>query len=258
MLRKPTHIVVALDQMALFGSARLNHIGVERALCEVLSAIDGRCDLIKDLNKLFTNRLTLQLRIRNALEAVEEAFFLIRVHKVDVQMLAEVTLDLCAFIHPEETGVHKDTGELCPDRLVDQRGYDDRVNATGKSTDDLLVANLLPDGSNGFVDKGAHGPQTLGTADVVEEVSEDIRTPRRVRHFDVNLRRVDTSRMVSHASNRGDGGLRSDIKARRSDFNRVRVRHPADQILVQAGEEVFSTKDVNVGFAVFSICCRND
>ena len=258
MLRKPTHIVVALNQVALLGSARLNDIGVKGALCEVLSAIDGRCDLIKDLDELLANRLTLELWIRNTLEAVEETLFLIRVDKVNVQVLTKVTLDLRTFIHAEKSGIDKDTGQLCADCLVDQCGNDNGVDATGEATDDLFVADLLTDCCDGIVDEGAHGPETLGTTNVVEEVTEHIHSPRSVGNFNVNLSGVNPARMVCHTGNRRHRRLCRNFKSCWGNLNRIRMGHPTNEVFVQASIEVFAAQDIDMGLAVFRICRRDN
>ncbi len=141
-------------------------------------------------------------------------------------MLRESLHHLVALVEPQETGVHEDAGELVADRLVDQRGGNRRIDAAGKSEDHLVAADLLADARHRLRHEARHVPARAAAADLVHEARVDRASLLRVRHFRMELHRVEAARFVGHARERAGGILGDQLEARWKLGHLVAVAHP--------------------------------
>ena len=130
-LGQAADIVVRLD-----GDARsagkghaLDHIGIERALCQEIRAADPGGFLVEHLDKFAADKLALLLRVGLASQPLHKARLGIDHHQRDIIMVAEQSLDLLALVQPQQAMVDKDAGQLVADRLVDQDRRNRAVDA---------------------------------------------------------------------------------------------------------------------------------
>ena len=143
------HRLVAAD-------ARLDDVGVDRALSEELDVAVLLLEIARrvgeDLDELAADDLALLLRIRLALRLVEEALLAVKRDEVHAELALEDLLDHLAFVQTHAAVVDENADELLADGLVKERRANGRVNAAGKREQDLLVADLLLDRLDLFLD----------------------------------------------------------------------------------------------------------
>ena len=143
------HCLVAAD-------ARLDDVGIDRALAEELDVAVLLLEIARrvgeDLDELAADDLALLLRIRLALRLVEEALLAVKRDEVHAELALEDLLDHLAFVQTHAAVVDENADELLADGLVKERRANGRVNAAGKREQDLLVADLLLDRLDLFLD----------------------------------------------------------------------------------------------------------
>ena len=190
VLGEPAHVVVALD-LGGAGGARLDDVGVERALDQELGVLDAAGDALEDADEQLADGLALVLGVGDALELLEVAVGGAHVDELDALVALEGLDDLLALAEAHEPGVDEHAGQLGPDGLVHERGGHGGVDAAGEGADDLGVADLLADEVDLGVDDRAHDPRRRAAAHVVEQVLEHGLAVGRVDHLGVELHGVD-------------------------------------------------------------------
>ena len=83
--------------------------------------------------------------------------------------------------------VNEDTGQVFADGAVEQYGCNRTVNATRKTEDYAVVAQLLLEFSNGCVHKRSCAPVLTATADVDHKVLQQEAALKRMEYFWVEL-----------------------------------------------------------------------
>ena len=133
--------------------------------------------------------------------------------------------DAVALATTEQAVVDEDAGQLIADGAVHERGGDGRVDATAERADDLAVADLPTQGVDGHLDERRSAPGSGATADVDEEVAQDVATQRGVRDLGVELDAVATVRPDERRARRVERVRdRAESVGQRGDD--VAVRHP--------------------------------
>jgi len=158
-----------------------------------------------------------------------------------------------ALAFAEQTVVHKNAGQLLADGLVDQRGSDRRVDATGQPQDDTRFADLGPDLLHGMRDEILGGPLLLGAAHSDEEIADHIHTVLRMEHFGVELDAVEVAldvldRRKRRVLRRADG-----LEARRQLDDLVAVGIPDAKLLRQPGKKPARLLDRQGAMAVLAM-----
>jgi hypothetical protein len=90
----------------------------------------------------------------------------------------------------------------------------------------VLIAHLLANLRNGFVDVMAHFPIRLRAANLQHEAFEHGAPLHRMRHFRVPLQAVEMACLVGHCRDRARFGGRHQLEARRHFQHLVTVAHP--------------------------------
>src|SRR5216117_1223026 len=158
-LRQPADVVMALDYLRGIAPDRyaLNHVRVEGALREkfvtavfpiavspvFLEQFLG--SVLKYFNEFVADHFSLGFGIGHAFEQREETIASVYVFQTHMKILAENALHNFFLARAEQSIVHKNTGELVADRLVQQRSSHCRINAAAQSEHDLLISDLFSD-----------------------------------------------------------------------------------------------------------------
>jgi len=117
--------VVALDLgRHARGTARLDHVRVDRALDEEVNLAQLGRFLLEDANELGGRSGAASPRLLDALEASQEALLRLHVHEWNLEVIAKGLDHLLGLATPHEAVIDEDAGELLTDRLVDQQRRD--------------------------------------------------------------------------------------------------------------------------------------
>src|SRR3954454_17354184 len=102
-------------------TARLDHVGVERALHEVLDVLDLRRLLLEHADELGADDLALRLRIGLALQTLEQTVLRIDCDERHLVVVAERGDHLVALVLAHQPVVDEHAGDLVADRLVHEQ-----------------------------------------------------------------------------------------------------------------------------------------
>ena len=135
--------------------------------------------------------------------------------------------------------VHKDTGELVANRLVEQYGYHRRVHAARQTEYHTVGANLRFEFAHCALHKCVRTPFLLAAAYVHHEISQQECPLQRMEHLGVELCAED--RCVGIALRRGkivssvfDGlGRSHHLCTLRNTGNTVAMRHPYLRVVIE-------------------------
>ena len=130
ILGQAADVVVALDlhrhPLASLrvdvGAGRLDHIGIKRALGEVIEGAEALALLFEDADEFGADQFALLLGVGDAGELADEAFAGIDVLDVDVEALVEELHQELGLALAHEALVDEHAGELITDGLVQQEG----------------------------------------------------------------------------------------------------------------------------------------
>ena len=227
--------MVALDDGSGTG-AGLDDVGVDGALGQKVHGADLPGLLLEDPDELRADDLPLALRVRLPGQLQKEAGLCVHPDEVDVPG-AEGLLHLISLVLAHEAVVHEHAGELAAHRLRQKGGAHRGVHPAGEGQQHPAAAHLLPDGGNGGVLIVLHGPQTLGAADLIEEVMDHVHPVLRVVHLRVELDAVEAPVLVGDGHVGAGGGVGRQGKALGHPGHIVPVAHPGDAPLRQALEQ---------------------
>ena len=139
ILGKTTHVVVALDlhrnpfaRLGVnVGASAFDHIGVKRALGQVIERSEPLALLFEHPDELGADDLALLFRIGDAVQLADEPLASIDVLHMDVELPIEEVHEELGLTLPHEALVDEHAGELITDRLLEQEGEGGRVNSSG-------------------------------------------------------------------------------------------------------------------------------
>ena len=180
-----------LDGGGAGAAARLDHVGVQRALHQVAGVLQASGRLLEDADEQLAHDLALVLGVGDPGQALEVAVGRPHVDQLDALVALERLDHLLALALAQQPGVHEHAGELGPDGLVDQRGGHGRVDPTRQGADHPGAAHLGPDGGHLLLDDRGHRPGGPGARQVVQELADHLLAVRRVRHLGVVLHAPD-------------------------------------------------------------------
>ena len=208
-------------------AARLDHVGVERALDEEARVLDPAGLLLEDADELLADDLPLGLGIVDSGEAVEEAVGGVDVDELDAVLLAEGGDDLLGLVLAHHPVVDEDAGQPVADRAVDEERGGRGVDAAGEAADRAGLADLRPNRLHLLLDHRRRRPLLAAAADVAEEAGEDLGAVRGVDDLGVELDPVQGALGVLDGGHRGFRARGQRAEARRRLVDRVAVAHPA-------------------------------
>ena len=223
--------MVALDDGArsLVGHG-LDDVGIQGALSEELDVVTGVLDglgfLVEDVDEGVADDLALLFRIVHAGQQVEEQIGGLNVLEVQIEVFAQVSHDLFAFVLTQHAVVHEDAVELLTDGLVEQHGHHGGIHAAGERADDVAVAHGFAHLLHHAFHEGAHGPVGRDLRHLEEEVADHLRAVFGVMHFGVELQGVDAAFVAAHGGHVEGGGAAGHDEAGRRRLHLVAVGHP--------------------------------
>src|SRR5215471_18709576 len=181
--------------------------------------------MLKDSDELDADDFSFLLGISDPFERLQESLAGIDIFQANAEILAEHALDNFFFACAQEAVVHKNAGELVPDRFVQERGCDRRIDAAAQAEHDFFIAYLLSNPLARFFDERAHCPIHRTMADVVDEVLQDLFTARRMRDLRMKLQTVKLPLSIFHGGEVGTVGSTGGEKTfwQRSHFVTVAV-----------------------------------
>ena len=193
VLGQPADVVMGLDRRGARAAARLDDVGVQRALDEELRVADLGRLLLEDADELGADDLALGLGLGDAGAAFQEAVLGVDGDERDLVLVAEGLDDLLALVLSHQPVVDEDAGELVADGLVDEQRRDRGVDAAAEAADDLRVADLRPDARELLLDDRGRRPGQLGAADLAQELLEHLLPVGRMDDLGVELDPVDVA-----------------------------------------------------------------
>ena len=185
--------MVRLDDLIGLGAA-LDDIGIYRALCEEVDAVEFSRFFFKYSYKFRTDDLSLLFGIFDACELVEESVHAVGIYKRRAQFFSEYSDDLFRLSLSEKSVVDVHADELFAYRLDEERGNDRAVNAAGEREEYLFVAYLLSEKLDLIVDEVLHIPVGICFAGIENERSE--------------IALLDRGALVCSVTQRNDGNAR--------------------------------------------------
>ena len=148
--------MVALNDRGARTATAFDNIGVEGALNQELHLTT--CDvglfhhlcggLLKAADEFTADNFAFLFRVVHSRECSHKLISNIKRDQSHTGRRHKVFLHLAALALAEQPVVHKHTGELVTDGLVDQSRRHSGVNAAGKTADHQVIAHLLTNGLN--------------------------------------------------------------------------------------------------------------
>ena len=141
-------------------------------------------------------------------------------------MIAEHRFDLFALVKPQQAVIDEYAGQLIANRLMNQDRGDRGVDTARQSADHPALAHLRADFRNLGGAEFSHRPVARQSADLVDEVGDQLRAVRGMDHFGMELRAVIAAVIVrDHRKGRAFGGGHH-AEARGKGGYLVAVAHP--------------------------------
>src|SRR2546425_1011671 len=175
---------------------------------------------------MLADDFALLFRIADAAQRRIELLGGVDVDDLHVHVLREGVHHLRRLVQAQEAVVDEDAGELLADGAVDERRGDRGIDAAGETEDHLVAAHLAFYFLDRFRYIVRHAPVAAAVADLAHEAPEDLRALARVRHFGVELHRIEAPRLIGHAGDRAGVGRSHELEARGQRDDLVAVAHP--------------------------------
>src|SRR5690554_1864108 len=249
-LHTATHQIYTLSYTTLFrsddmgftgfGRSGFNHVRIDSALGQPVHILDLCGFSIEHINKGITDDLALLLQIVLALELGQEQIFGIGTDNLHAHVAGEHVHHLIAFVQAQQAIIHEHAGQLVTNGLVQQRGGDRGINATGQAQQYLVGTHLLANLTNGVVHDLGRGPQGLTTGDGQDKVLEDALALQSVSDFRMELNTVQVAAQVLHGGNRCALSGSQQLEAFRHGNHFVAVAHPYVQQGITGRRQVVS------------------
>ena len=137
-----------------------------------------------------------------------------------------------------------------------ERRRDGRIDPARESTDDLRAPDALANLLDGDFGVGAHAEVAVKSANLESEVTKDLCTVLRVRHFGMKLDTVVTDIRVLESGDGRGGGARGHVKAFGKGLDTIAVRRPDLELGSDTFEERASVATRDHSVPVFTMLCR--
>mmetsp|Transcript_38655 Transcript_38655/g.69275 ORF Transcript_38655/g.69275 Transcript_38655/m.69275 type:complete len:594 (-) Transcript_38655:193-1974(-) len=237
VLGETAHVVVALDSVAVLLVAarrrhRLDDIWVKRPLHQKLRPVAKillhlRAKLAKHVDKLGANRLTLGLRVRQALQPPQHALRIVNDGDGEVQVVLERLHHSLRLLVPQQPVVYKHAVQTVADDLVDKCGRHCGINAAREGTDDVVFrADLRGHFGHQLLQHVLHLPRLFELRDLKQKVPQRLSTLVGVHHLRVVLQPIHASLHVFDRHNCALLAFGHSVKAGRQLDALIAVAHP--------------------------------
>ncbi len=226
-------VVVALDGgrlAARLASARLDDVGIDGALSQVLDRLAIGLKLLRHGKELFpelrADDAALLLGLGHTSQKLGIAVFGVDVDKVDVKLLGEDLLHLLGLALAQQAVVDEHAGHLLAHGASAQCSHDGGVDTTGQGQNHAAIADLLAELGRHGLGQVVHAPVGLQAADLKQEVAQQLLTVLGMLDLRVELRGEDLALNALHGGNRAHIGAGGNGKALGHLGDGVAVAHP--------------------------------
>ena len=138
--------------------AAFYHIWVNGSLTKQLNLPQFHCLSLKYSDELFSNDLSLSLRIGNSRQLVQEPASGVDSDQVHVEFLPKNLFYQVPLILTQQAMVHKNACQIFPDSPVYQHSRHGGIHPAGKPAKHLSAADALFQGLYCLLSKGVHFP----------------------------------------------------------------------------------------------------
>ncbi len=237
-----------------FSKPRFDHIRINSALYKKIHRTDFLCLFFKHPDKLFSNHLSLLLRLGNACKFFVKT--LLRVHTDKVQVIRSFRpknrLYLIALIFAQKTVINKHTCQLPAHRFGQENRRHRRIHTAGQRTQHLTLAHFIAHCRNGRLHKGIHLPVAAAAAYIYHKVSQHRHAFYRMHDLRVKLYRIQSPFRAFHCRNRTNRRVRRHPEIHRRFFNIIGMAHPADRLCRYPLEQSGALHNFHLGLTVFT------
>ena len=165
-----------------------NHVGIKRPLGQKLRTLPHFLGcLVEHVNKFPPDDLPLSLRIRHTTQPLQKSFSGINHRQVEMPVFTKYPFHALHLILSQEPVIDKDAAQAVPDRPVEQGRRHTRIHPTTETKNDPPIAHLFPHILHRALQKRAHGPGSATSADLLQEITNDHLSTRRVGNLRVEL-----------------------------------------------------------------------
>ena len=238
-------VVMRLDERRFTRAARLDRVGINRALAE--QPLAGRQMLehvVLDREKRDADPLALDLRIRLAADGAEKLRRRIaQAHVLESGVLVR-RHHLGGLVLPHEAGIDiHAVHAIFAERVGAQFVRDRRVDAAADEEQHVLRradarADVGFDRFDGL--RRRRAPARIAAADAADEILEDALAELAVRDFGMELHAVDVLRGMHHRRDGAVVGRAQHLEAVRQLLHRIAVAHPHLAVVGHAVEKIGS------------------
>ena len=204
----------------------LDHVGVERPLCQKLDVAELLRLLIEHVDKGGADPLALFFGVGDPGEPLQEQIAGVAMDQRDVVMPAEQVDDLFGFAGAQQAGVDKDAGQLVADRLVQQRRGDRGIDPARQPADDIAVPDPFANPFDRIGAEQGHRPVAAAARHLVGEVVQQFRPLRGMRHLGMKQKAIKPALVIGDRGKGGGFARRHRAEAGRHHIDLVAVAHP--------------------------------
>ena len=165
----------------------LDHIRIQRALCEILTIFERTSGLLEDLDEQVADYLALLLRIGDASERGEEPLAGTHNGYVDAELLPEHGHDLACLAFPQQAVIDEDRDEVIANCSREKHSNDGRVDSATGGAHYFPAADELSAPRDLALDERARGPAGLAIAYPDDEILQNLAAFRSVRDLGMKL-----------------------------------------------------------------------
>ena len=201
------------------------------------------------------------LGILDVLQLFQEAVRRVDHAQIHAEMRAEGLLHLLSLTAAQQSVVDEDACETIPDGAVHKCRRDRRVHPARQAADSTARrADQVPDPPDLVIDEMPGRPVGDATADVEQEVVQDLAAARRVRHLGVKQDAEDRLGLVLHARDGRIGAGGGDPEMRWWLVHPIAVARPHDgrRARLESGEEALVLTNRDLGAPVLPLARGHD
>ena len=218
---------MGFDRCALIKTG-FYHVRINCSLYQIVYGTNFLCFFFKYTNELFTDDLTLSLRIGHACQFIIKT--LLYIHTDEIQIIRSVRSKygfyLVTFVFTKKTMINEYTGELLSNSLRQKHCCHRRIYPTRQGTKHFTVSDLFTKLLNACLHKGVHSPVTLAATDLAYKVEQHLLSVLGVYDFRMELGCIKLAGLILHCCYRTYGSMCRHTETCRCFCDIVSMAHP--------------------------------
>ena len=193
--------------------------------------------MTKDFDEHAADDFAFLLRVGDAIKFRQKTLAGIDDMQVGLKMVLKAIANPVRLPLAQATVIHENAGELRTNRLIEDRSDNGGIDPSRQSADDAGIPHTFSNRRHFTFDQRTDLPGAPATADLLDEVFQQLPTELRVSHFGMELQAVDRLRLMLHSSE-GAGIGRGQLNEIAADFfDLIAVAHPHGGCFRQAIHE---------------------